>query len=345
MCLSAFLWFLLINRAPSARRSPHEWQALCRQRTRVTVPPSRAVLAAVKSGMLIHELSGHYFLTVSSRAGTEHFRAGNPSPSLALLKNRRFSSIGRARSSTFKNALAWISIVNLSSLWNIWISVWLRTALQVAEFDNLHDPELWARWSIPSPFAFKMPWKHRGSRQNTLSALLSCDSSSFPCEDPGDCLLSIHQRQWIGWAGTAARKPRWRAGAAPPPRQRLWSWIVQNRSPEPCVPGRSSPSGSAESNAVSAGDCSRLRFPGLSGAFAASAGREHILQPGARAGLQGCGAVAGWSGGMEWICSGRDGVLCCVCCGGVAGQCLLYVLCWTGAAGFGGALRAHFCAW
>lgn len=54
----------------------------CRQRTGVTVPPSRLeqCLETVKSKMLIHEVLGYYFLTVSSRAGTVHFRAGKPLP-------------------------------------------------------------------------------------------------------------------------------------------------------------------------------------------------------------------------------------------------------------------------
>lgn len=122
-----------------------------------------------------------------------------------------------------------------------------------------------ARWSIPSPFAFKMPWKHRGSRQNTLSALESCDSSSFRYEDPGDCLLSIHQRQWVGWAATAARNPQYRAQAIPLHMQRLWSRIVLNREPSGWAshvcPGRAATFAPLKSNAVSAGILQQAPLP------------------------------------------------------------------------------------
>lgn len=165
-----------------------------------------------------------------------------------------------------------------------------------------------------------MPWKQRGSRQNTLSALQSCDSSSFPCEDPGDCLLSIHQRQWIGWAGTAATKPQCRARAVPPHRQRLWSWIVQNSRGWAMCARQEQPRWE---------QCSKCW------GIAAGTASPGETQPPARElrGFWGCG-------GMER----RDGVdlqagtVCfALCgCGGVAGQCLLYVLCWTRAAGFGG---------
>ena len=133
-----------------------------------------------------------------------------------------------------------------------------------------------------------MPWKHRGFWQNTLSALESCDSSSFPDEDPGDCLLSIHQRQWVGWAAAAARRPQHRAQAVTLRTQRLWSWIVLNREllclSEPCVPGESSHFRSAEKQCSKwLGYCSRHRFLGLirSWSLAAFAGREAPSSPGA----------------------------------------------------------------
>lgn len=198
-----------------------------------------------------------------------------------------------------------------------------------------------ARWSIPSPFAFKMPWKHRGSRQNTLSALESCDSSSFPYEDPGDCLLSIHQRQWIGWAATAARNPQHRARAIPLHMQRLWSWIVLNREPSGWAshvcPGGAATLAPLKSNAVSAGILQQAPLPRGSSpaeAFAASAGRDTTSSPGAVARaawflLLFLKEVEGFAvTGTVWF------ALCG--CVGVAGECLLCVLCWTRTARFGG---------
>lgn len=138
----------------------------------------------------------------------------------------------------------------------------------------------------PAPLPLKCPGSS-GFRQNTLSALESCDSSSFRYEDPGDCLLSIHQRQWIGWAVTAARKPQHGAEAITLRTQRPWSWIVLNREPlqlaEPCVAGKSSHFRSAEKQCSKwLWYCSRHWFPRLirSRSLAAFAVRETTSGPG-----------------------------------------------------------------
>lgn len=70
LVLSASLLLLLVISTPSAcrRTSPPaiRWQTLYRQQTRVAVPSSRLeqCLEHVKSGMLIREVLGCYFLTV-----------------------------------------------------------------------------------------------------------------------------------------------------------------------------------------------------------------------------------------------------------------------------------------
>lgn len=94
-------------------------------------------------------------------------------------------------------------------------------------------------------------YESSGYRYKTfLSGLESCASSVFHYEDPVVCLLSIHQRLWIGWAVTAARKPQYRANAIILNMQIVWSWIVRNREPlrltEPCVAGKNSHFHSAE---------------------------------------------------------------------------------------------------
>lgn len=188
--------------------------------------------------------------------------------------------------------------------------------------------------TTPAPFAFKMPWKHRGFRQNTLSALESCDSSSFHYEDPGDCLLSIHQRQWVGWAVTATRKPQYRAQAITLHMQRLWSWIVLNREPlqlrEPCVPGKSSHFHSAEKQCSKwLGYCSRHQFPGLISSFC---WERDNLQSGSsvRAAWFFVVVVSKSSEGIEPICSDTNcSVLHCVGVCVLQGSACCMVRCWT----------------